>query len=71
MFSNHITDKRYISTVYEELLSPYDPEVPLSYIDPREVLCIDPKTMSKDFMSYHLYYYDINGNLGPHYTGNR
>ena len=29
MFSNHITDKRYISTVYEELLSPYDPEVPL------------------------------------------
>ena len=21
----------------------YDPEVPLRYIDPREVLCIDPK----------------------------
>ena len=36
MFSNHITDKRYISTVYEELLSPYDPAVSLLVIYPEE-----------------------------------
>ena len=36
MFSNHISDKRYISTVYEELLPPYDPEIPLLGIYPKE-----------------------------------